>query len=138
MAACNRHVIPEDSVMLNPTVPAWFEIPTVDLDRAQAFYEHILGVALKREPMGESELAVFPYGGRPHVSGALIRHAECSPAVQGSIVYLSVEDLRPVLQRALAHGGDTLVPCTALPGDMGYFAQFRDTEGNRVGLWSAA
>ena len=53
------------------------------------------------------------------------------------MVYLSVEDLRPVLQRAQEHGGDTLVPCTALPGDMGYFAQFRDTEGNRVGLWSA-
>jgi uncharacterized protein len=28
------------------------------------------------------------------------------------------------------------VPRTALPGDMGFFAQFLDSEGNRVGLWS--
>jgi uncharacterized protein len=123
--------------MLNPTVPAWFEIPTVDIDRAQTFYERILGVPLKREPMGETELAVFPYGGRPHVSGALIRHAECHPAVQGSVVYLSVDNLEPVLQRVEQHGGDTIVPRTEIPGDMGFFAQFRDTEGNRVGLWSA-
>jgi uncharacterized protein len=123
--------------MLNPTVPAWFEIPTVDIDRAQTFYERILGVPLKREPMGETELAVFPYGGRPHVSGALIRHAECSPAIQGSVVYLSVDNLEPVLQRVQEHGGDTIVPRTEIPGDMGFFAQFRDTEGNRVGLWSA-
>ena len=123
--------------MLNPTVPAWFEIPTVDIDRAQTFYERILGVPLKREPMGETELAVFPYGGRPHVSGALIRHAECSPAIQGSVVYLSVDNLEPVLRRVQEHGGDTIVPRTEIPGDMGFFAQFRDTEGNRVGLWSA-
>lgn len=125
------------SAMLNPTVPAWFEIPTLDLDRAQTFYEHILGVPLKREPMGEGELVVFPYGGQPHVSGALIHHAEYRPAVQGSVVYLSVEDLTPVLQRVSDHGGDPLVPRTEIPGDRGYFAQFVDTEGNRVGLWSA-
>jgi len=124
--------------MLNPTVPAWFEIPTADMDRAQTFYEGILGVPLKREPMGETELAVFPYGGRPHVSGALIRHAECEPAIQGSVVYLSVENLDTVLQRVVQHGGDTIVPRTEIPGDMGFFAQFRDSEGNRVGLWSAA
>lgn len=124
--------------MLNPTVPAWFEIPTEDLDRAQAFYEHMLGVPLRREPMGEVELAVFPYGGKPHVSGALIRHAECHPTVQGSTIYLSVENLIPVLERAQTHGGDVLVPRTELPGDMGFFAQLRDTEGNRIGLWSAA
>jgi predicted enzyme related to lactoylglutathione lyase len=47
-----------------------------------------------------------------------------------------VDDLRPVLDRAQAHGGDTLVERTALPAGMGYFAQLRDCEGNRVGLWS--
>jgi predicted enzyme related to lactoylglutathione lyase len=125
--------------MLNPTVPAWFEIPVRDLDRAQRFYETILGVDLRRQDVAGSRLAVFPYGGRPnHVSGALLQNADCEPAVQGSIVYLAVDDLRPVLQRAESVGGDTLVPVTELPAGMGYFAQFRDCEGNRVGLWSAA
>lgn len=123
--------------MLNPNVPAWFEISTSDLDRAQRFYEAVLDVKLIREEMGGGEMAVFPYGGKPNTSGALIRTEDSEPSVQGCVVYLSVADLRPVLERAVARGGDVIVPCTALPGDMGYFAQFIDSEGNRVGLWSA-
>jgi len=122
--------------MLNPNVPAWFEIPTSDLDRAQQFYEHVLAVQLKREDFGGGRLAVFPYGGKPNASGALIAMEDCEPSVQGSVVYLSVADLAPALERANTQGGDTLVPRTALPQGMGYFAQFRDCEGNRVGLWS--
>ena len=122
--------------MLNPNVPAWFEIPTSDLDRAQQFYEHVLAVQLRREDFGGGTLAVFPYGGKPNASGALIAMEDCQPSVQGSVVYLSVADLAPALERANGKGGDTIVPRTALPEGMGYFAQFRDCEGNRVGLWS--
>ena len=122
--------------MLNPNVPAWFEIPTTDLDRAQRFYETALGQPLKRETTVETELAVFPYGGQPHSSGALMRHAHCAPSVDGTTVYLSVENLAVVLERLAGLGAQTVVPRTALPEGMGYFAQFRDCEGNRVGLWS--
>jgi hypothetical protein len=124
--------------MLNPNVPAWFEIPADDLDRAQRFYETILAQPLKRECFAGTDIAVFPRGDKPNATGALIRMEDCRPSVQGSIVYLSVDDLRPVLERAQAHGGDTLVGRTALPAGMGYFAQLRDCEGNRVGLWSPA
>lgn len=124
--------------MLNPNVPAWFEIPTADLDRAQRFYETILAQPLKRERFGATDIAVFPRGDRPNATGALIRFDECEPSVQGSIVYLSVDNLQPVLERAERAGGDTLVARTALPPGMGFFAQFRDCEGNRVGLWSPA
>ena len=122
--------------MLNPNVPAWFEIPTDDLDRAQRFYETILDTSVRRERMGHVELAVFPGGGKPHATGALIRMAECEPSVQGSTVYLSLADIRPVLERVDAHGADVFVPRTELPDGLGFFAQFRDCEGNRVGLWS--
>lgn len=124
--------------MLNPNVPAWFEIPVADLDRAQAFYETVLGVSLQREDFGGGAMAVFPHGGKPNASGALIAQEDCEPHVQGSIVYLSVTDLAPALERANRNGGDTIVPRTALPEDKGWFAQFRDSEGNRVGLWSPA
>jgi len=124
--------------MLNPNVPAWFEIPTLDLDRAQRFYEAILTQPLKRERFGGTDIAVFPGGAKPNASGALIKLDDCEPTVHGSIVYLSVADLEPVLDRAERHGGDTLVGRTALPEGMGFFAQFRDCEGNRVGLWSPA
>ena len=112
--------------MLNPNVPAWFEIPADDLDRAQRFYETILAQPLKREHYAGTDIAVFPRGDKPNATGALIRLEECRPSVQGSIVYLSVDDLRPVRFGAR----------TELPHGMGYFAQLRDCEGNRVGLWS--
>ncbi len=123
--------------MLNPNVPAWFEISTTDLDRAQRFYESVLDIKLARETMPSSEMAVFPYGGSPNTSGALIRAADNEPSVQGCVIYLSVVDVSAVLERAIAFGGDVIVPRTALPEGMGFYAQFIDSEGNRVGLWSA-
>lgn len=124
--------------MLNANVPAWFEIPTQDLDRAQRFYEAILEQPLTRDSCVDGELVLFPCGGPPHSGGALIQMPQSQPSLQGSIVYLSVADVSPVLERVAGQGGETLLPRTALPKDLGYFAQFRDCEGNRVGLWSAA
>ena len=54
---------------------AWFEIPVTDLDRAQAFYEAVMAAPLRREAMGPSQGAVFPYA-EPGVGGALM----CGPA----------------------------------------------------------
>lgn len=122
--------------MLNANVPAWFEIPTEDLDRAQKFYETVLAQPLTRENFGGVDIAVLRGGAKPNSSGALIALDDVRPTVHGSIVYISVDNLGPVLERAQTHGGDTLVPRTALPAGMGFFAQFRDCEGNRVGLWS--
>jgi len=123
-------------VMLNANVPAWFEIPTEDLDRAQKFYETVLAQPLARENFGGTDMAVLRGGPKPNSSGALVAMEDIRPSVQGSIVYISVANLEPVLDRVQSHGGDTLVPRTALPPGMGFFAQFRDSEGNRVGLWS--
>ncbi len=124
--------------MLNTNVPAWFEIPTDDLDRAQRFYEQVLDVQLRRMDFGGGAMAVFPGGGKPNATGALVSMAEHEPSVQGSIVYLGLDDIRPVLNRVDGHGGDVFVPRTELPDGIGWFAQIRDSEGNRIGLWSPA
>ena len=121
--------------MLKPNVPAWFEIPAANLDRAQKFYETILGVDLKRENMG-MPMAVFPRGDRPNATGALISGEHATPSVHGSIIYLHVDDVKPVLARVKTQGGDTVVPRTQLPDNIGFFAQIIDSEGNRVGLFS--
>ncbi len=39
-----------------------------------------------------------------------------------------------VLKRATAAGGKVLEEVAQLPGGMGWIAQFRDLDGNRVGL----
>lgn len=117
----------------------WFEIPAVDLDRAQRFYETVLASAMRREAIGGSQLAVFAAdeGG---IAGCLQHAPEpVAPSADGTRVYL---DASPSLDAALARvapaGGQVVSPKIALPPGMGYFAHIEDCEGNRVGLHAMA
>jgi predicted enzyme related to lactoylglutathione lyase len=123
--------------MLQPSVPAWFEIPARDLERAVRFYETVLEARLAREEMGPMSMAVFPHE-KPQPTGAVVRAEGYEPHAQGTVVYLNVADIRPVLARVPQAGGQVTLPLTELPGGMGVFAQLRDTEGNRVGVFSPA
>lgn len=121
--------------MLHKSVPAWFEIPTADLERAVRFYETVLETSFGREDMGPMRMAVFP-NEKPAPTGALVRAEGYEPADSGTVVYLNLDDIRPVLRRVAPAGGSVLQPLTELPDGMGVFAQIRDSEGNRVGLFS--
>lgn len=125
--------------MLQANVPAWFEIPVADIDRAQKFYEALLGISMKRQRyMGDTDQAVFPNGGPDHASGALVQaSAERAPAQSaGSVVYLSVSDIRPLLARVGELGGEVLLPLTTISDTPVIVGHIRDSEGNRVGLAS--
>lgn len=118
---------------------SWFEIPVVDMDRAQRFYETVLGRTLRREDFGGQVLAVFPYDD-PATGGALQAGANRSaPAGSGIRIYL---DCAPSIDAALARieaaGGQIVAPRIALPPGMGFIAHLRDTEGNEVGLHAEA
>jgi uncharacterized protein len=114
----------------------WFEIATTDLQRAQRFYETVLGCSLRREPMGEGEGAVFPYAPGDGVGGALVGGAQAgATGAGGCLVYLNAgASLDAVLARVPSAGGQVALPSQALPPGMGFFAHILDTEGNRVGL----
>jgi predicted enzyme related to lactoylglutathione lyase len=116
---------------------SWFEIATNNLDKAQTFYETVLGCSLRRETMGPSEGAVFPYDrASDGVGGALM----CGPTAPargsgGTLVYLDASpSLDAALKRATAAGGQIALPRQALPPGMGFFAHITDLDGNRVGL----
>jgi predicted enzyme related to lactoylglutathione lyase len=118
----------------------WFEIPVLDLDRAQRFYETLFATPLQRErDAGEDALAVFPFE-KYGVGGCLRRRADGpKPSPDGATVYLNaVPSLDTVLARVEAAGGAVALPRTVLPGDMGCFAHVIDSEGNRVGLHALA
>src|SRR5262245_47669479 len=123
--------------MLQPSVPAWFEIPAQDLERASKFYESVLDTRLKREEQGSIRMATFPHD-KALPSGALVKADGYRPTEQGSVVYLNVDDIRPALAKVPKAGGTVLQPATKLPDQSGEFAQIRDSEGNRVGLFSRA
>ena len=112
----------------------WFEIPVAEIDRAQRFYETVLGAPMHREQMGEHTLAVFAYA-EPATGGCLMSGSGMVPAASGTTVYLDASpSLDAALTRATAAGGRVVLPRTELPEGMGCFAHIIDTEGNRVGL----
>jgi uncharacterized protein len=116
-------------------VAVWFEIPAADFERAVGFYEKVFAARLRRDAFGAAKMAIFPYEA-PAVSGAVMAGDGYRPG-EGSVVYLSAGgDLAGPLSRVKGAGGSVAVPKTALPDGMGYFAQFIDSEGNRVGLHS--
>ncbi len=118
----------------------WFELPVTDLPLAIAFYEAVFATEMRTDPQFP-ELAIFPRLREGAITGALIQeHADhgqhlSKPSDQGAIVYLNCDgDLDGVLARTKAVGGTVLQEVAQLPGDMGWIAQIRDLDGNRVGL----
>ena len=119
--------------MHTATAITWFEIPAHDLERAVWFYESVLQQELRRETMGPTAMAVFPYQD-PGVGGALTHAPNLKPAADGSVIYLRTQRLAETLERVTRAGGRVVVDKTALPDGMGAFAHIVDCEGNRVGL----
>lgn len=111
----------------------WFEIPVSDLNRAVAFYEPVMQVALRREKMEGAEMAVFPHE-ETQTGGALVKFDHFSPSSQGCIIYLSTQNLPATLERVAAGGGECVFGPLVLPKGIGTIALFTDTEGNRIGL----
>jgi predicted enzyme related to lactoylglutathione lyase len=116
---------------------SWFEIPTTQIDQAQAFYEPVLGHAMRREAMGPSQGAVFAYDNSKDGVGGALMMGPTAPAQSsgGTLVYLDASpSLDAALARVVAAGGQIALPRQALPPGMGFFAHIHDLDGNRVGL----
>lgn len=128
---------PQTTSALSPSeASAWFEIPVRDFARARRFYEAMLGVTLREERMGPSHMGIFPCQ-TPVAGGCICAMDGYAPSQTGTIVYLTtLGDLQQQLDRVSGLGGGVLLPKTALPEGMGFYAQIRDSEGNRVGLYS--
>ncbi len=118
-------------------IAVWFEIPARDLTRAKRFYETVFELPLVDERMGDHVLAVFPHDGQA-VSGCIMSGPGYAPAADGAVVYINAgKDLSGPLARVEAAGGKVALPKTFLSEEVGYFAHFIDSEGNRVGMHSA-
>jgi uncharacterized protein len=117
-------------------VVVWFEIPAGDFVRAKRFYEQVFDFGLKEEQMGSMRMAVFPYAGEA-VSGCVIDGQGYTAGKDGTVVYINAgRDLAAPLARVETAGGKVLVPKTLINDEIGYFAHFLDSEGNRVGMHS--
>lgn len=128
--------------MLQKNTISWFEIPTEDLDRAQKFYETILGVQLIPMEFPGFQMRMFPVAdmNQDSVSGALVKTAPGfynNSETHGVLIYLNANpDVQLVLDKVEAAGGKILVPKTQISEQHGYMCVIADCEGNRIAFHS--
>ena len=125
---------------MDKNVVGWFEIPAEDLDRAQKFYEGVLGLKLERHTMGPLEMAWFPWiedtVGSP---GSLVQAKEFyKPSTEGVQIYFTSPsgDCATELARVEEAGGKLLRPKTLINEEVGYYGLLLDSEGNRIAVHS--
>ena len=120
------------TAVYNPV--GYFEIPVADLSRAVAFYEQVFEFTLNQTIIDGYQMAVFPFDpAKPGITGALAYGDDYIPGKQGVRIYFSVSNIDETLQKAVSAGGEVLYPKTSL-GELGWVAEFEDSEGNCIAL----
>ncbi|MFD2918227.1 VOC family protein [Terrimonas rubra] len=113
------------------------EIPITDFTRARNFYQTILGLTIEEMDMDGVKMGIFP-NEEGTINVVLAKGHDYKPTTDGPVLYLNAgKDLQPVLSKVETAGGKTIVPKTMISPEMGYFALFIDTEGNKLGLHSS-
>jgi predicted enzyme related to lactoylglutathione lyase len=113
-----------------------FELPFDDAARANQFYAGVFGWESSKFEGGPEDYYLQQTGGddEPYgIGGALIERATALNR-GGTLVVLGVDDLDAYIGKVTAAGCEIVTPRTPIPG-VGYFANFRDTEGNVVGMF---
>lgn len=113
----------------------WVEIPAADLDRAEKFYNTILGgIPFQRMKKNETRYAIFPSLDKFN-AGALVQGEYYKPSSDGVTLYLDGGiNMNTILEHVEMAGGEIIMPKTYTGEDAGYVAIFIDTEGNKIGL----
>jgi uncharacterized protein len=105
----------------------WFEIHGHDPTRLHDFYRNVFGWTIDADnPMS--------YGFVQTGSGEGIQGAIATgQGTRGVTVYLGTDDVQATLDRAVEAGAEVVMPVGGIPGVV-QLAQFRDPEGNWIGL----
>ena len=118
---------------------SWFEIPALDLDRAQKFYEAVFDIRMVSLDLPELKMRMFPIENSMNVGGALCYNENFykPSSTDGPLIYLNANpDVQDILDKIEAAGGKIIVPKTEISPEYGHMAVFIDSEGNRIALHS--
>lgn len=120
-----------------------FEIPVDDMKRAQKFYADAFGWTSSAPPgmEGEYEMAMTSETAedmlpeqRGRIGGAFYTREEPDA---GTLITIEVDSVDEALKRVEEAGGEIVQPKSNVM-DYGFYARFRDSEGNLVSLWERA
>ncbi len=128
----------------------WFEIPVKDLDRSMFFYSEVLAIKIQKVKFLEQEYGILNKD-KDTIKGVLIERKDHNPKTE-IILFFYVVDILESLREVVRLGGQIVIGKTMLKqktkdgqilitsnlidGELGYYAEFIDCEGNRICLYS--
>lgn len=115
----------------------WFEIPVVNMDRAKAFYERVFDTQIAVHDINGTQMGWFPgqdsdFG----AAGSLMLYKDYTPSHDGTLVYLSCDDVSVELSRVNDAGGKVMMEKNMISPEHGFMGLFEDCEGNRIAVHS--
>ena len=114
----------------------WFDIPVVDLDRANTFYAAVLGVRVDKNEFDGISFSVLEHD--QGNGGCLVPNPGEVTSDKGILLYLNVDGrIRDSVTLVGKHGGKVVDDVHAI-GPHGFRAIVHDSEGNRIALHSNA
>lgn len=106
-----------------------FEIHGQDRQRLCDFYQQVFGWSIDASnPMGYG--LVDTNAGGAGIRGGIM----AGVGTRGVTVYVQTDDVQATLDAAVAHGAEVVMSPVTMPDGLVELAQFRDPEGNWVGL----
>ncbi|MFA8341983.1 MAG: VOC family protein [Rhodothermaceae bacterium] len=113
-----------------------YEIPATDIDRAIKFYSQLFQVEIKKADYETEQMGFFPEN--CEICGMISRAEKFNPSADGVIIYFDGgKNIDEKLELAVKAGGEIVKPKTQIEAEnAGCFALIKDTEGNRIGLYS--
>ncbi|WP_092123800.1 VOC family protein [Desulfonatronum thiosulfatophilum] len=124
--------------MMNKVVH--FELPSEDRERAKKFYALVFGWNMEDMPHKDDVYTFaittpvddhYMHTEKGAINGGIFKKES---ALQHPVVTIEVPSIDDHVKLIEQAGGQLVVPKGEVP-DMGYYAYFRDTEGNVMGLW---
>jgi len=116
----------------------WVEIPVLNFERAKEFYSRIYEYEMFENTMASGRMGFLPMDPEAQgVGAAIVQGQGYVPSSLGAKVYLNGgKNLDKILERINIAGGEVITNKTKISDEIGYFAVFRDTEGNHISLHS--
>jgi predicted enzyme related to lactoylglutathione lyase len=105
------------------------EIPAPDLEKAKAFYKQIFGWKVEDSPLGR--YCMFTAG---DLGGGF--DPDLPVADAGVRLVLKVKDIPATMREIVAAGGRAIRGKQEIGGGFGFWALFRDPNGNQLAIWS--
>lgn len=111
-----------------------FEINTDDPLRAKSFYEKVFNWKIEKSEM-PMDYWMITAGSEdePGIDGGLQKREDTTDIVTN---YIGVSSIDEFSKKIEASGGTIITPKSPIPGT-GYFALFKDTEGNKLGIFES-